>query len=253
MTADEIISTRLADLASGIKEEKYADVDLTEKIKEHSAEKKESKTEKSGNTNEEPQSFGFKEFSTTDTETEEPKKPEIKHEEDDPFSSEKEESLGKKVAYADREKEKASQYRDAMPSVRQKMEDIGLSKDSAIDLILQLTDTGYIEESFSLLGGRVKGVLRSPKMKDSASFVDVFDETDMNTQAKVEFYLALFSAAAVLHSYGDNLLGEMSIKERTKWIEENIPTVIYKVMLPSIQKFNEQIELLSSQEVSDFF
>lgn len=169
--------------------------------------------------------------------------------------SEKEEELEpkekeNKVAYADREEDPIV---DMTKTFEERMDEVGLSRDEAIDLILQLTDNGYIEEVISIFGGKVVCIVRSPKMIDSANFIDLLDEEQMNTPAKVEFYLNLYSMAAVLMKYNNNNLSDMDIKERSQWIEENIPTVIYKAILPKVQKFHLKIELLSSDEVADFF
>ncbi len=160
-------------------------------------------------------------------------------------------SIENKKSYQDRDEE--SQVEDKALFFEKQMEDAGLSKDSAIDLILQLTDSGRISEEVSLFNGRIKCQLESPKMIDSSSFIDLIDEEDMKTTAKVEFYLNLFSMAAILIEYNGNNIKELSLKQRVEWIETNIPTVIYKVLLPKIQKFHLKIELLSSEEVANFF
>ncbi len=157
-----------------------------------------------------------------------------------------------KVAYADRDK-KESEIKDMKEDIEAEMEKLGMSKDVVMDLIFQLTDDGYIEEQILLFGGRLKAVVRSPKMVDSAEFIDMMDEEQMNTPAKVEFYINMYSVAAVLVKYGKEDLSEMSIKERVEWIEKNIPTVLYKVLLPDVMKFHQKIEILSSEKVADFF
>ncbi len=162
----------------------------------------------------------------------------------------KDDNIENKTAYSDREVEPVV---DMVKTFEEKMSDAGMSKDSAIDLILQLADTGYIEEQISLFGGRIVCSVKSPKMIDSAKFIDMLDEEEMNTPAKVEFYLNLYSMSAILTRYGDTDLSELSMRQKTKWIEENIPTVMYKSLLPKIQKFHLKIELLSSDEVANFF
>ncbi len=158
--------------------------------------------------------------------------------------------IDNKTAYSDRDGEPVV---DMVKTFEEKMLDAGMSKDLAIDMILQLADTGHVEEQISLFGGRIVCKVKSPKMIDSAKFIDMLDEEEMNTPAKVEFYLNLYSMSAILIKYGDTDLSELSMRQRTKWIEEHIPTVMYKSLLPRIQKFHLKIELLSSDEVANFF
>jgi hypothetical protein len=133
------------------------------------------------------------------------------------------------------------------------MKSIGLSKDEVVDSILQLTDDGYIEDTINFLKGRIKTVFRSPKMIDSADFIDMLDEEQMNTPAKVEFYVNLFSLAAVLVHYNDKDMVTMRIEDRVSWIEENVPTVIFRIILPKALEFHTKLDILSSEEVADFF
>jgi hypothetical protein len=160
-------------------------------------------------------------------------------------------STKNKVAYEGRSNKDG--IRDNKESIEQRMESIGISKDEVVDLILQLTDDGHIDEQILLFKGRVKAKLRSPKMVDSAAFIDMMDETQMKTSAKVEFYINMFSVASVLVKYNDTDLEKLEAQDRVKWIEENIPTAIYRALLPKVLKFHEKIELLSMEEVADFF
>jgi len=149
--------------------------------------------------------------------------------------------------------DRLSKVMDKKESIEDKLKELGLSKDEVMDMIFQLTDDGYIEERVSLYGGRLTALFRSPKMIDTAIFIDIMDEEEMNTPAKVEFYVNLYSLASILIRYkGENLEG-MSIKERAKWIEENIPTALYKVILKKGLEFLRKVELLSSEEVANFF
>lgn len=158
-----------------------------------------------------------------------------------------------KVAYADREKDDESRVVDKTKDIEAELEALGISKDEVIDLIFQLTDDGYIDEHVSLFGGRLRAVFKSPKMIDSAKFIDMMDDEEMNTPAKVEFYINLYSLAAILVKYKDVDLSKKDIRDRVKWIEENIPTVMYKAILPKAMEFHRKIELLSSEEVANFF
>ncbi len=196
-------------------------------------------------------SFGLDEFSSLDENI--AKDTANKGLQNKEVGEERSDDSGVKTAYSDRDTKLENNYVNTMPSITERMEAVGLAKDTAIDMILQLTDVGYIKEDFSMLGGRVTMSLKSPKVLDSARFINLFDEVEMNTQAKVEFYLQLYSVAAVLDSFRGNDLSTMEIKEKTIWIEENIPTVLYKVLTPKVQDFNEKIELLSSEEVASFF
>jgi hypothetical protein len=90
-------------------------------------------------------------------------------------------------------------------------------------------------------------------MVDSANFIDVMDEEQMNTPAKVEFYLNLFSVAAIMVRYNSKNMEKMTIEDRASWIEENIPTILYRMLLPKALDFHRKLDILSSEEVADFF
>ena len=133
------------------------------------------------------------------------------------------------------------------------MKNLGLTKDDIIDMVLQLSDDGYIEEEVRILDGKITALFRTSKMKDSREFVETFDEMNVNTRVKTEYYINLFALASVLARYKDQVLSGMTIIERIRWIEDNLDAPIYKILLDKSSKFLEKIELLSSEEVADFF
>jgi hypothetical protein len=120
-------------------------------------------------------------------------------------------------------------------------------------MVLQLSDDGYIEEEVRILDGKITALFRTSKMKDSREFVETFDEMNVNTRVKTEYYINLFALASVLARYKDQVLSGMTIIERIRWIEDNLAAPIYKILLDKSSKFLEKIELLSSEEVADFF
>jgi len=138
-------------------------------------------------------------------------------------------------------------------SIEEKMERLGMTKDQAIDYIMQLSDNGYVEDSVSIFSGKFKALFRTAKISDTRRFVEMFDELDINTQSKAEYFLNLYSLASILRKYRDTSLEDMDIHERAKWIEDNLPTPIYKALLIEATKFHAKIELLGSEEVADFF
>ena len=155
------------------------------------------------------------------------------------------------------ESSEESQLVDKTNDIRSRIKEIGLSEDEVIDLIFQLTDYGYIEETVSLFKGRVKALFRSPKVIDSVSFIDKLDEEQIETPAKAEFYMGLYSLAAILEGYQDRRikqdLSSLSLEDRVKWIEENLSTVVYQALLREGKKFHNKLELLMREEVADFF
>jgi hypothetical protein len=120
-------------------------------------------------------------------------------------------------------------------------------------MVMQLSDYGYIEEEVSILNGKIKAVFRTSKMKDSREFVETFDKMNVNTRVKTEYYINLFALASVLIKYKDEDLSSLSIIERIRWIEDNLAAPIYKILLDKSSVFLEKIELLSSDEVANFF
>ena len=138
-------------------------------------------------------------------------------------------------------------------SFEYRMKNLGLTKDDIMDMVLQLSDDGYIEEEVRILDGKITALFRTSKMKDSREFVETFDEMNVNTRVKTEYYINLFALASVLARYKDQILSDMTIIERIRWIEDNLAAPIYKILLDKSSKFLEKIELLSSEEVADFF
>jgi len=138
-------------------------------------------------------------------------------------------------------------------SFEYRMKSLGLTKDDIMDMVLQLSDDGYIEEEVRILDGKITALFRTSKMKDSREFVETFDEMNVNTRVKTEYYINLFALASVLARYKDQILSDMTIIERIRWIEDNLAAPIYKILLDKSSKFLEKIELLSSEEVADFF
>lgn len=138
-------------------------------------------------------------------------------------------------------------------SIEEKMEELGMSKDIAIDMIMMLSDSGYIEEDLSLFGGRFKAKFRTAKITDSKRFVDLFDALEINTQAKGEYYLNLYSLASILIEFNGKKLDDGDITARAKWIEEELPVPIYKTLIEKGNEFHSKIEILNSDEVADFF
>ena len=138
-------------------------------------------------------------------------------------------------------------------TIEEKMHDAGLSKDTAIDMILELSDNGYIEEEVRLFGGKFTAKFKTAKLLDSKAFVDVFDAMDINTQAKGEYYLNLYALASVLIEFQDEKLNQEDVRDRAKWIENNLPVPIYKNLISKANDFHAKIELLGSDEVANFF
>ena len=135
----------------------------------------------------------------------------------------------------------------------QRMKRLKITKDDIFDMVMQLSDDGYIEEDVSILNGKITAVFRTSKMKDSREFVETFDKMNINTRVKTEYYINLFALASVLVQYKNEDLSEMSIIERIRWIEDNLASPIYKILLDRSSIFLEKVELLSSEEVADFF
>ncbi len=138
-------------------------------------------------------------------------------------------------------------------TIEERLNDIGLSKDMAIEMILELSDTGYIEEDVTMFGGKFKAKFRTAKITDSKKFVDLFDSMDINTQAKGEYYLNLYALASILIEFNGEKLDESDVVARAEWIEEKLPVPIYKGLIDRANKFHAKIELLNSDEVADFF
>ncbi len=157
-----------------------------------------------------------------------------------------------KIAYEDR-KEDRQQTEDNTIDIETRMKNLGMSKDEAMDLIFQLTDDGYIEESYSFFKGRIKIKVRSASMGRSTEFMSLISEDDMESPIKIEFFMGLFSLAAVLVQYNDTDLSKMSVEKRVEWIEENIATILYKIISEKVKEFHEKIDILGSEEVANFF
>lgn len=139
-------------------------------------------------------------------------------------------------------------------SIEERMEKVGMSKDTAIDMILMLSDDGFIKEEVKLFGGKFKATFKTAKITDSKRFVEIFDEMNVNTQAKAEYYLNLYALASILVEFnGKEVDHDDDVTNRAEWVEENIPVPIYKALLAEANKFHEKIELLNSKEVADFF
>lgn len=145
-----------------------------------------------------------------------------------------------------------------MPSmtIDEKMELLGLTKDQVIDMIISLSDDGYIEDDVSIFGGKFSAKFRTSKLTDTKRFIDMFDAMDINTQAKTEYYLNLYALASILLEFNGKKVDEEvdgDVIRRASWIEKNIPTPIYKTLIDEANKFHQKIELLNSKEVADFF
>jgi hypothetical protein len=173
----------------------------------------------------------------------------------DQIKEEKIPTLEDEFKKLDREREVAKTGGDLANANRfeYQMKNLGLTKDDIIDMVLQLSDDGYIEEEVRILDGKITALFRTSKMKDSREFVETFDEMNVNTRVKTEYYINLFALASVLARYKDQVLSGMTIIERIRWIEDNLDAPIYKILLDKSSKFLEKIELLSSEEVADFF
>ena len=138
-------------------------------------------------------------------------------------------------------------------TIEEKLKRIGITKDQAIDYIMQLSDNGFVEEDISIFGGKFKAKFKTAKISDTRKFVELFDAMDINTQAKAEYYLNLYALASILEEYNGNKLEADDIVERADWIEEHIPVPVYKTLLFEANKFHAKIELLGSEEIADFF
>jgi hypothetical protein len=90
-------------------------------------------------------------------------------------------------------------------------------------------------------------------MRDSRDFVETFDNMNIKTEVKSEYYINLFALASVLLKYQDEDFSDMSIIERIQWIEDNMSSPVYKMLLARGTLFLEKVDLLSSKEVADFF
>ena len=171
--------------------------------------------------------------------------------------AEKEESTDeaseKKDDEAPKEQANPLSQKNRTLSVDEAMSKLGISKEDVFELIMEISDNGFIREEHELFGGAVKVEFKTSTLKDSSSFINLFDGLAINTQAKAEYYLNLYSVAGILEMYKDTDLSEMEVTERAGWVEENIPTPIYKTILREAAKFHMKIEILGSEEVADFF
>ena len=158
-----------------------------------------------------------------------------------------------KTAFADRDNDEVDDIEDITETVEDKMTALGISKDQVMEMILQLTDDGFIEEALSFFKGRITIVLRSANMRTSSEFMMLLDDESLQSPAKIEYFLSLYSAAAVLEKYNDTDLSQMSVAERVDWIEVHVPTVIFKIINEKITAFHKKIEILGSDEVANFF
>ena len=139
------------------------------------------------------------------------------------------------------------------PTIEEKMAAVGISKDEVVEMILQLSDDGFIERDISFFGGKFKAKFKTSTLNDTKDFISMFDKLEASTQAKAEYYMNLYSLAAILNSYNEHETLSDDIIERAKWIENHIPVPIYKALLAEASKFHSSIEVLNEKEVASFF
>ena len=138
-------------------------------------------------------------------------------------------------------------------SFEDKLKRLQIDRDDISDMILQLSDQGYIEENIAVLGGTITATFRTSKMRDSRQFVETFDQMDISTRVKTEYYINLFALGSVLIRYKDHDLSDLDIIERIRWIEDNLAAPIYKALLNQSSIFLEKTELLTDEQVARFF
>ena len=134
-----------------------------------------------------------------------------------------------------------------------KLEYLKMSKDDIMSMILEISDNGYIEEKTSVFGNNIEVMFKSSSLGNSEDFIEMFDKLTVNTQAKAEYYLNLYSLASILVKYKGKDIEYLGVEDRAGWIRDNIPVPIYKTLLRESSNFHSKIEMLSSEDVRDFF
>ena len=127
-----------------------------------------------------------------------------------------------------------------------------MDKDDILDMILQLSDNGEIRKNVSAFGGRVEAVLVSTKLSDTREFVTFFDKLGAKTQVMIDYYYNIYTLAQFLTEYKGETL-DTDIHKKVKFIENTIPVPVYKSLHKEALKFARKSELLTFDEVADFF
>lgn len=136
-------------------------------------------------------------------------------------------------------------------TVESEMKRLNISKDDIFDMIASIADNGFYEEKVELFGGRVSAVFRSTNVGEQKRFVELMNSLGGATRMRVDFGYNHLTMSTILREYNGENTGDTT-EERAKFVE-SIPTPVYQAVLDKLFLFSAKVNLLSTEEVLDFF
>lgn len=140
----------------------------------------------------------------------------------------------------------------AKTDLESEMDSLGISKDDVLDMVLEIVDNGKYSEEFSKMGGKIKFKLESVKMKETRAFISAFEELNPRVDTTATYYFNIYTVAMVLKEFQGESTGD-SLEARKVYIESNIPSPLFSILLKEANAFGHKVGIVSHPEVATFF
>lgn len=141
---------------------------------------------------------------------------------------------------------------DTRTDIEREMDNLNLSKDDVLDMVLEIIENGKYTEDFSAIGGKIKFRLESVKMNETRAFISAFEELNPRVDTTATYYFNIYTVAMVLKEFQGESTGD-SLEARKVYIEANVPSPLFSILLREANSFGRKVGIISHPEVATFF
>lgn len=131
------------------------------------------------------------------------------------------------------------------------LEFLDISKTDILNMILELSDKGYIEERGAILNGKIPYEIRSTTVKQGMRMSELFEARGIKTEVAAKDFFAIHVLAGFLYSFDGEVLPDI-LEDRVKWIEGRMSGIVFKALKNKAILFSRKTDLLTFEEVEDF-
>lgn len=148
-------------------------------------------------------------------------------------------------------KEEPKPDENAPSLFEEEMRLLSMTKTDILNMILELSDNGFIREQGAILNGKIPYEIRSTTVKQGMRMSELFEEKGLKTQVAATDFFSLHVLAGFLYSYNGTVLPD-KLDDRAEWVKENLSGIVFKALKNRAVIFSRKTDLLTYEEVEDF-
>lgn len=148
-------------------------------------------------------------------------------------------------------KQELDEEKPPVSMFEKELEFLSVSKNDILNMILELSDKGFIEARGAILNGKIPYEIRSTTVKQGMRMSELFEARGIKTEVAAKDFFAIHVLAGFLYSLDGEVLPD-SLEDRVKWIEDRMSGIVFKALKNKAILFSRKTDLLTFEEVEVF-